>query len=143
MSYKLFLDDVRNPVHCVTYMHHSIGRLNPIYLENGWAIARNFESFKNTIESMGLPDFISFDHDLCEEHYKFVVDWDLYYSFSDREMTGYDCAKWLVGYCMDHKLDLPKFAVHSMNPVGAEKINQYLRGAEKWTKERSKSGGTS
>lgn len=142
MGYKLFLDDGRNPVHCVSYMHHRIGRLNPIYLENGWAIARNFEAFKNTIESMGLPDFVSFDHDLCEEHYKLAVDWDIYYSFSEREMTGYDCAKWLVNYCLDHKLELPKWAVHSMNPVGVDRISHYLSGAEKWTKERAKTGGT-
>ena len=59
---------------------------------------------------------ISFDHDLADEHYlkqnsqEFV------------EKIGYDCAKWLVEYCMDHYLDLPKFYCHSMNPVGKENI---------------------
>jgi hypothetical protein len=143
MGYKLFLDDTRNPVHCVTYMQNRIGRLNPVYLENGWAIARNFEAFKNTVESMGLPEFVSFDHDLTEEHYNLVVDWDLYYSFEEREMTGYDCAKWLVNYCLDNKLELPKWAVHSMNPVGVDRISHYLNGAEKWTKERAGTGKTS
>ena len=147
MSYKLFLDDVRNPVHCVAYMHLKIGRLNPIYLENDWVICRNYTSFVNTIESMGLPDFVSFDHDLAEEHYKAGIaspeDWDWYHMKNDREMTGYDCAKWLVQYCMNNNLELPKYIVHSMNPVGTENIEKYLKQAEKWTKERSKSGGTS
>lgn len=133
MEYKLFLDDVRNPVHCISYMRSRF-RGYPIYLENEWVIARNYESFKNTIEEMGLPSFVSFDHDLCMEHVNLVVDWDLYYSFADREMTGYDCAKWLVNYCLDHKKDIPPFAVHSMNPVGTERIMNYLKQAEKWTR---------
>lgn len=144
MSYKLFLDDKRNPVHCVTYMHLRIGKKNPIYLENGWVIARNYESFKNTIESMGLPEFISFDHDLAIEHYGIGTEskeaWEWYHMRTDREMTGYDCAKWLVNYCLDNKLVLPEYAVHSDNPVGSDNILKYLKLGEKWTKERSKSG---
>jgi hypothetical protein len=138
MSYKLFLDDVRNPVHCITYMHLRIGKLNSIYLENEWVIARNFESFKNTIKEMGLPDFISFDHDLAVEHYRGDLSspeaWEEYHMDDMREETGYDCAKWLVGYCMDNKKPLPKFTVHSMNPIGVERIMSLLKSAEKWTK---------
>ena len=37
---KVFLDDVRNPKDCVTYMHQRIGDKNPIYLEE-WVIAKN------------------------------------------------------------------------------------------------------
>lgn len=145
MGYKLFLDDKRNPVHCISYMHLRIGRLNPIYLENDWAIARNYEAFKNTIESMGLPDFVSFDHDLADEHYKGTVDvqspegWEEYHSYEGREYTGYDCAKWLVNYCIDNKNPLPLYAVHSMNPVGNENIIKYLKQAQRWIKV----GGTS
>lgn len=146
MSYKLFLDDIRNPVHCVTYMHLHIGRKNSIYMENGWVIARNFESFKNTIIGMGMPEFVSFDHDLAEEHYKAGIaspeDWEWYHIKNDREMTGYDCAKWLVNYCLDNKLALPEYAVHSMNPVGSQNILNHLKLGEKWTKEKLKSGGT-
>lgn len=39
------------------------------------------------------------------------------------EKTGYECAKWLVSYCIDNKLKLPSYYVHSMNPVGAENIH--------------------
>lgn len=129
MGYKLFLDDNRNPVHCVTYMHSRIGRKNFLYLQNEWVICRTYTSFVNTIESMGLPEFISFDHDLSD------TIWTPEDIFDDVEKTGYECAKWLVNYCLDHKLQVPDYAVHSMNPVGAERIMSYLKNAEKWTKK--------
>lgn len=139
MGYKLFLDDKRNPVHCVTYMHLRIGRKNPIYLENDWAICRNYKSFVTTIESMGLPEFVSFDHDLADEHYRDVLDFGVPDYDEYTEKTGYECAKWLVNYCMDHKIALPPYAVHSDNIVGAENIMSYLKNAEKWTKKQNSS----
>lgn len=140
MGYKLFLDDARNPVHCVTYMHSRIGRKNFIYLENEWVICRNYTSFVNTIKSMGLPKFISFDHDLGKDQYGHTQSqegWEEYHTDDQREETGYDCAKWLVGYCMDHKLALPEIAVHSMNSVGTANIISYLKQAEKWIQGKS------
>ncbi|MDP9961886.1 cyclic-phosphate processing receiver domain-containing protein [Chryseobacterium lathyri] len=69
----------------------------------------------------GLPEMISFDHDLADIHY-LKPDSDEY-----AEKTGYECAKWLIEYCMDHYLDLPKFYCHSMNPVGKENILSLLK----------------
>jgi len=129
MGYKLFLDGKRNPVHCI----NRIGRKNPIYLENDWVICRNYKSFVNTIEDMGLPEFVSFDHDLGDEHYRSIIDSGRVEYESYTEKTGYECAKWLVNYCMDHKLALPGYAVHSDNPIGAENILSHLKQAEKWT----------
>jgi len=131
MGYKLFLDDDRNPVHCVTWMHTRIGRKNSIYLQNEWVICRNYICFVNTIEQMGLPDFISFDHDLSD------TIWSPDEVYEDSEKTGYECAKWLVNYCLDHKLPLPDFAVHSLNPGGAERIMGYLKQAEIWTRKQN------
>ncbi|MGX9985807.1 cyclic-phosphate processing receiver domain-containing protein [Soonwooa purpurea] len=51
-----------------------------------------------------LPNFISFDHDLGEEK------------------TGFDCGKFLVGFCFDYQLKLLDYTVHSQNPVGKENI---------------------
>jgi hypothetical protein len=42
------------------------------------------------------------------------------------EKTGYDAAKWLIEFCMDNEVVLPKFLVHSQNPVGRENIELYL-----------------
>lgn len=134
MIYKLFLDDKRNPVHCISYMHLRIGRLNPIYLENDWVICRNYESFKNTITEYGLPEFISFDHDLGDEHYQEYLKYGTVTYEDYTEKTGYDCAKWLVNYCIENKKKIPNFAVHSDNIVGTQNIISYLRNAEKWIK---------
>jgi len=134
MGYKLFLDDVRTMTDCITYMHQRIGKKNPIYLEKDWVICRNFGCFKATIEDMGLPDFISFDHDLADEHY-----YDAINGFPRdlaTEKTGYECAKWLVEYCVKKGLKIPEFAVHSMNPVGAERIFSLLTKATNNDRER-------
>ena len=42
------------------------------------------------------------------------------------EKTGYHCAKWLIGYCMDNKKELPTWSSHSANPVGRDNINNIL-----------------
>jgi hypothetical protein len=134
MGYKLFLDDTRIPVHCVTYMHSRVGRLNPIYLERDWVICRNYKCFIATIKDMGLPNFISFDHDLADEHYASEGDTIGGY----KEETGHDCAKWLVDYCIDQGVDLPDFAVHSMNPVGSERIISLLKTFKRTHNDRER-----
>lgn len=50
------------------------------------------------------------------------------------EKTGYDCAKWLVDYCIDNKLTLPKHVyVHSMNPVGKKNIQMLFTNFNNWS----------
>ena len=52
--------------------------------------------------------------------------------FKKRETkSGYDCAKWLVDYCLDNGITIPNFGVHSANPVGAENIRGLLVNAMK------------
>lgn len=48
------------------------------------------------------------------------------------EMTGYDCAKFLVKYCLLHKKPLPLYSVQSANPVGKENIITYLENFKKY-----------
>lgn len=83
---KLFLDDERDPPR-----------------DGGnWHIVRSYDEFVNYINENGIPQHISFDHDLGDGK------------------TGYDCVKWLL---TDRKL--PKgftYYVHSQNPVGRENI---------------------
>lgn len=76
----------------------------------------NYEEFILYIEKNGLPDIISFDHDLGIGN------------------SGYDCAKWLVDYCLDKNLQLPKYLVHSQNPVGKENIEYLLNNFLKFQK---------
>lgn len=119
---KLFLDDVRHPVDCVKYMHSRIGKLNLIYLEQ-WEMAKNFRQFQEWVEyayQVGEEiTHVSFDHDLADIHYDPKTQQE---SFAYDENTGYDCAKWMLEFYKDKKLKLPIMFVHSMNPVGTEKI---------------------
>ena len=91
---KLYLDDLR------PFPEGNIG-------------VRSYTEFITYITDSGLPDFISFDHDLGLEE------------------SGYDCAKWLVNYCLDNNFRLPKFDVHSQNPVGKENILSLLQNFKK------------
>lgn len=123
---KLFLDDIRHPVDCVKYMHARIGKLNPIYLEQ-WEIARNFNQFKEWVEycfQVGEElTHISFDHDLADVHYNPETQQE---SFAYDEKTGYDCAVWLRSFYLEKGLSLPVMFVHSMNPVGTQKIVDFF-----------------
>jgi hypothetical protein len=124
----LFLDDIREPEHAFAYTKQEM------FLNEKWQVVRNFDEFKNFIESNGLPTFISFDHDLADTHYTPEYLWDDYDKSKEwqdeqiyTEKTGYECAKWLVDYCIDNELKLPKYYCHSMNPVGKDKIVGLLK----------------
>ena len=105
-TYSLFLDDERYPPDAST---------------DNWVICRSFDEAVEMFESC-IPNRISFDHDLgayTETRNGYPV-WP--------KKTGYDFAKWLVGYDLDWdvlKKDF-KFSVHSMNPIGANNITEYL-----------------
>ena len=136
MKTYLFLDDFRNPDDCVNYMKLRVSD-SGIYSRESWIVVRNYYEFVNYITDNGLPYYISFDHDLADEHYDpsmyFVNYNDVSKSF--KEKTGYDCAKWLVGYCLDNDKKIPEFAVHSMNPVGTKNILDLLRNFKKFQKK--------
>lgn len=91
---KLYLDDLR-------------------MIPEGFFCVRSYAEFVIFIKINGLPDFISFDHDLGLEE------------------SGFDCAKWLVDYCLDYNKKLPDFKVHSQNPVGKQNIESLLNNFKK------------
>ena len=45
-----------------------------------------------------------------------------YMVFDHDERTGYDCAKYVVDYCLQHNCDIPAYAIQSSNPVGKDNI---------------------
>lgn len=131
MKNLLWLDDIRNP------FLNLEGKMpqdeNGDWYNVNWVL--NYEQFTQWIEIFGLPDAISFDHDLADEHYTPEYFWDNYdeskkyqewKSKHYKEKTGMDCAKWLVDYCLDNKKTLPKIYVHSANPVGSDNIRSLL-----------------
>lgn len=113
--YKLYLDDIRFPR--MTY---------PTTSNDDWVIARNYDNFVHLLTTRGLPFIVSFDHDLADEHYFPETDPANY-----TEKTGMDCAKFMVEYCMNNGKALPKWRVHSANPIGAENIRSYLDAFER------------
>lgn len=119
----LFLDDIRQPVEAYIYTRQEM------FLKERWEVVRNFDMLKQWIYENGLPDFISFDHDLAPEHYtpeRYWGDYEESRKYQEtqnyKEETGYECALWLIDYCTEKSLQLPKFYCHSMNPVGKDKI---------------------
>ena len=129
---KLFLDDIRIPKDAINLIPSNF---NKFYWENDWDIVRNYDEFLLYIESNGVPEFVSFDHDLgdtaMDEYFRNVktngvLDYD-----NIKEKTGFDCAKFLVEYCADENVSLPKYLVHSANPAGKENIEKFLENAKK------------
>lgn len=96
---KLYLDDLRTPV------------------DESFVIVRSFDEAVRFVRLNGVPEFISFDHDLGADK----NGWPL--------PTGYDFAKWLVNSDLDRAIRIPQnfsFKVHSQNPVGAKNIEALL-----------------
>jgi hypothetical protein len=113
MGYKLFLDDFREPRDAFFYKGF------PIYNDD-WSVVRNYEEFVKIIEELGIPEAVSFDHDLADVHYE-KTSFD--YDDENLEKTGYHCAKWLIYYCIDNKKELPAIIlVHSLNTAGSQNI---------------------
>lgn len=121
----LYLDDQRTPTKTI-----------PGY--EPWVVVRNYDQFKEHIIKNGVPDLISFDHDLAEEHMEDYFkqfyqqgyqrpDYDSY-----KEKTGLDCARWLCeAYCYPNNVQLKYCCVHSHNPVGSTNIQNYINGFKK------------
>jgi len=123
---KIFLDDVRSPSDCATYIYKRIGALNPIYLEEGWFIVRNYEQFCDALDKYENDiTLISFDHDLADGHYHESMDkgkeeYEEHLK-TVKEKTGLDCAEYFREK-FKHKQVRPLLFVHSMNSVGTENI---------------------
>jgi hypothetical protein len=106
----LWLDDLRNP-----FEGTWIKEFAPEFLGSShivWVLS--YEEFIEWIRENGLPKKICFDHEVKK-----------------LAKSGYDCAKWLVDYCIDHDTQIPYWNVQSANPVGKENINGLLINAKK------------
>jgi len=122
MGYNLFLDDNRTLEGVAGYTG------NDMYTREKWVIARSYYDFIDYIDQFGMPDFISFDHDLGD-----VSD-----DPEHKEMTGYDAAKWLVDYCLDNEVPLPAYLIHTNNPVGRKDIHETIQNLVKFRQDGTK-----
>lgn len=124
MKKALYLDDQRTPTTTIPGYHP-------------WEVVRNYDEFVAWIEKNGVPDLISFDHDLAEEHIqdyfnqKLNIGWQQPSYETYKEKTGLDCAKWLCEHIQKNNLKLNRCSVHSHNPIGATNIQSYINGFKK------------
>lgn len=132
---KLLLDDdvKRTPEAIFGYTK------NKFYQLPNWDVVRSYDEFVKYIKNNPMPKLISFDHDLADVHYKVFLSpeteaeqqaaWTEYHERDEREMTGYDCLKWLCEYCHDNSVIFPQILIHTMNTVGYNNMVFYYRSA--------------
>jgi len=134
MAYNLFLDDNFTPPQ-IADLHRTDTKDKTRYRTYRWVIVKTYDEFISTIKEKGLPDIVSFDHDLDPEHYDLIfndenwnkkdediiIDYDIFIN-----KTGYHAAEWLIEYCANKGVQLPICLVHSQNPVGRRNISNLL-----------------
>jgi hypothetical protein len=109
MSYYLFLDDSRTPQK-VTWV------TLPENVE--WVIVRNYQHFVEAIQKRGIPKFVTYDCDLCDEHYKayfnlkesYVLNYPLF-----QVKCGIDCLEYLLKQCKKKGIKHPDYLLHTQN----------------------------
>lgn len=102
----LWLDDMRSPE-----KYLSSNKTSDTFLRNvdfyqrltqkynvRFTWVHNINEFQKYIMTNGIPDLVSFDHDLGAGLEK-----------------GSECAKWLKNYCLQNKINFPKYYIHSAN----------------------------
>ena len=96
MTYRMFIDDERSPPRD----------------GNTWVIVRSSGEAINYVQDHGVPEFISYDHDLGGDDTSIRFIW------------------WLIDAYLDGRIKTfpVNYAVHSQNPVGARNIKELLDG---------------
>jgi len=121
----LWLDDIRDPLEDSWLVFSPITSTEIVWV-------KSYNQFVNWIKENGLPEAICFDHDLGMEVALEARSKGMSKRKSrllkQEEKTGYDCAKWLVDYCMDdYDHPLPLYNIQSANPVGKANIDGLLK----------------
>lgn len=94
MTYNLYLDDLRNPP-----------------ADRDWLVCRSSQEALDRIVDIGMPSFISFDHDLGEDDTTMIF------------------LRRLVNEVWDGQTVIPDYQIHSANPVGVENVRSFM---ESW-----------
>jgi len=94
MSWNLYIDDLRNPP-----------------ADRDWLVCRSSQEALDLVMEIGMPTFISFDHDLGGEDTTMIF------------------LRRLVNEVWDGTAPPPAYQVHSANPVGAHNIASFM---ESW-----------
>jgi hypothetical protein len=116
---KLFLDDERQPKDVIKYYD------NDIYWDNDWILVKNYSEFVDYISNHKMPEIISFDHDLSQEHYKYASADNIPYSEFKTE-TGYHCLLYLILFCNNKQVKLPEILIHTMSITGYNNLKNLI-----------------
>jgi hypothetical protein len=131
-----FLDDQRNPNDAYLHLDGSQSTISLVehtgIHQDDWVIMRTYDEFVKCVTHLGLPDVVSFDHDLHEEHIKhyFMVTQDIgVIEYGNlKEKTGKHCAEYLVQeWKKQNKPKHIKTFVHSANQWGQINIKEVLK----------------
>jgi ribA/ribD-fused uncharacterized protein len=121
MSYYLFLDDSREPSK-VTW--------KPLPENVHWVIAKSYDEFVKLLRDKGIPKFVAYDCDLCQEHY------DAYFNLKGRyvlhynafkEKCGIHCVEHILKLCKDAGVDHPEFVIHTRNKYAEPVMESMIR----------------
>lgn len=123
MSYNLFLDDNRT----LEMAWRMTSKTD--YLLKEWVIVRSYEEFVEYIEENGMPDLISYDHDLGDVNPE---------DPNHLEKTGYSCVKWLIEYCLDYDINMTSYMIHTNNPRGRKDIHETIQNFIRFKQDGSK-----
>lgn len=91
MTWNLYIDDLRTPP-----------------ADRDWLVCRSSQEALNRIMDIGMPSFVSFDHDLGEDDTTMVF------------------LRRLVNEVWDGKTAIPDYQIHSANPVGSLNIHSFM-----------------
>lgn len=133
MKTLLWLDDIRDPNDSIWWNWIASSGINPMHYNIVWV--KNYDEFTKWIKFNKLPAVICFDHDLGEDLAKDRVSNGMSKrkarSLKRETLSGFDCTKWLVEYCLDGNHSIPEYRIQSANPVGAENIRGLIENFKK------------
>lgn len=107
----IWVDDIRDPLNNLKFNLKDIVKIF-------WC--KTYDEFVKTLNKVKIPDSVYFDHDLGDT------------DNPEGEKTGYDCAKYLIDFCIDNNIKLPKFYSQSDNGPGRENILKLLENYKRF-----------
>ena len=134
----IWIDDIRDP-----FTGDWLKRTIPFHIlqENPEVIwCKSYDEFvdflNNNAASINMDEvWVSFDHDLgkATEKYFLLQGYTKKEAraMKGKELTGYDCAKYMIYFIIDRELTIPQYSVHSSNPVGRDNIISYIESFKK------------
>lgn len=130
----LFLDDIRDVQHAFLHGEQiELERFSGIP-RGSWDIVRSYDEFVKSIKERGIPTHVSFDNDLCENHYKLFIkasneggffDW----KFANPKM-GLHALQFLINHCKENGVATPIIYIHSANSLARAEMKKMIENAK-------------